>query len=170
MNRETHGVPILSVVIAVRNDPGHLQACLEAIRSSTFQRYELIVVDDASTDDTCGVARALSDKVLPLKKQAGPAAARNQGVQMASGQYVLFVDADVCVHDNTLARVVETFENDSTVDALFGSYDRTPGKPNILSQYKNLLHHHTHQQGSEEASTFWGACGAIKRDASSAGI
>jgi hypothetical protein len=47
---------------------------------------------------------------------------------------------------------------------LIGSYDDAPGANNFLSQYKNLFHHYTHQTGSEEASTFWGACGAIRRD------
>lgn len=47
---------------------------------------------------------------------------------------------------------------------MFGSYDDTPGEPNFFSQYRNLLHHYVHQTGNEDASTFWGACGAIRRD------
>ena len=50
------------------------------------------------------------------------------------------------------------------IAALFGSYDDEPGEPNFLSQYRNLLHHYVHQQGREDASTFWGGCGAIRRD------
>jgi len=47
---------------------------------------------------------------------------------------------------------------------VFGSYDDTPGEPNFLSQYKNLLHHYVHQTGAESASTFWAGCGAVRRD------
>jgi cellulose synthase/poly-beta-1,6-N-acetylglucosamine synthase-like glycosyltransferase len=47
---------------------------------------------------------------------------------------------------------------------LIGSYDDAPAASNFLSQYKNLLHHYIHQTSNEEASTFWGACGAIRRD------
>jgi hypothetical protein len=50
--------------------------------------------------------------------------------------------------------------------ALFGSYDDAPAATNFLSQYKNLLHHYMHQTAREEASTFWGACGAIRREVS----
>jgi GT2 family glycosyltransferase len=76
----------------------------------------------------------------------------------------MFVDADVCVHDDTLARVVAAFEEDPRTDALFGSYDLTPGAPNFLSQYKNLFHHYVHQRAATAAFTFWSGCGAIKRD------
>jgi hypothetical protein len=56
------------------------------------------------------------------------------------------------------------FAREPGVDALIGSYDDDPAESNFLSQYRNLLHHYVHQQGSEDASTFWGACGAIRRD------
>ena len=49
------------------------------------------------------------------------------------------------------------------LDAVFGSYDDRPGDPGFLSQYKNLFHHYVHQQGAEQASTFWTGCGAIRR-------
>ena len=48
--------------------------------------------------------------------------------------------------------------------AIFGSYDDQPGYPNFLSQYRNLMHHFIHQTSREDASTFWSACGAIKKD------
>jgi GT2 family glycosyltransferase len=51
-----------------------------------------------------------------------------------------------------------------TLAALIGSYDDEPAAQNFFSQYKNLLHHYVHQTSSEEASTFWGACGAIRRE------
>jgi hypothetical protein len=56
------------------------------------------------------------------------------------------------------------FARDPGIDALFGSYDDDPGESNFLSQYRNLLHHYIHQQGNDDASTFWGACGAIRRE------
>ena len=59
--------------------------------------------------------------------------------------------------------IVEEFKGDSTIDAVFGSYDLNPGKQNILSQYKNLFHHFVHQNSRREATTFWSGCGAIKR-------
>jgi GT2 family glycosyltransferase len=53
---------------------------------------------------------------------------------------------------------------DRQLDALIGSYDDEPGIPSFLSQYRNLLHHYVHQTSRREAGTFWGACGAIRRE------
>ena len=157
---------MISVVVPVRNDPGHLRACLESLGASRGAvDREVIVVDDASTDDSAAVAAALGARVLRLDRRAGPAAARNRGAEAARGEHLFFVDADVCVHPETLGQVVATFAADPGIDALFGSYDRQPGAANFLSQYKNLFHHFVHQEGSAEASTFWSGCGAIKRSA-----
>jgi glycosyltransferase involved in cell wall biosynthesis len=155
---------VISIVVPVRNDPDHLRACLTSLAATQgAPDREVIVVDDASTDDTAEVATALGARLLKLDRQVGPAAARNLGAETARGEHVFFVDADVCVHPETVGRVASVFAADPGIDALFGSYDLHPGESNFLSQYKNLFHHFVHQQGSVEASTFWSGCGAIKR-------
>ncbi|MCP4191819.1 MAG: glycosyltransferase family 2 protein [Planctomycetaceae bacterium] len=155
--------PVLSVVIPVRNDPEHLRSCLSCLKESRFESFEVIVVDDASTDDTAAVAKDLGAKVISLASQSGPAKARNRGATEATGEYVFFLDADVLVNSETIRLIVEEFRGDPTIDAVFGSYDLNPGKQNILSQYKNLFHHFVHQNSRREATTFWSGCGAIKR-------
>ena len=154
---------MISVVVPVRNDPGHLRSCLEGLAASRRADDEVIVVDDASTDDSPAVAASLGARVLRMDRRAGPAAARNRGAEVARGEHLFFVDADVVVHPETVGQVAAAFAADPTLDALFGSYDRRPGEDNFLSQYKNLFHHFVHQAGSAEASTFWSGCGAIKR-------
>jgi glycosyltransferase involved in cell wall biosynthesis len=101
--------------------------------------------------------------VLRLARNSGPGAARNAGARAARGDVVLFVDADVVVAPEVIGRVVQAFEADPGLAALFGSYDRHPRAPGLVSQYRNLLHHYTHQVGHPDASTFWGGCGAIRR-------
>jgi hypothetical protein len=76
---------------------------------------------------------------------------------------LFFVDADVVVAPDALQRVADFFRREPAVSALFGSYDDRPAERNFLSQYRNLLHHFVHQRGNEEASTFWGGCGAVRR-------
>jgi glycosyltransferase involved in cell wall biosynthesis len=154
---------VISVIVPVRNDPGHLRSCLESLAASRGAEHEVIVVDDASTDGTSAVAAERGVRLLHLERRAGPAAARNRGAEAARGEHLLFVDADVCVHPETVGQVASAFAADPGIDALFGSYDLRPGAGNFLSQYKNLFHHFVHQQGSAEASTFWSGCGAIKR-------
>jgi hypothetical protein len=156
--------PRLSVIVPVRDDPQCLGICLEALRGSTFLDHEIIVVDDASTDMSAAVAEMLAARVIRLAQRCGPAPARNRGAAEARGPYLMFVDADVRVHPDTLARAVAVLDADPSVDALVGSYDAQPAAPGVVSQYKNLLDHHVHRTGRAEARTFWAACGAIRRD------
>ncbi len=155
--------PTISVVIPVRNSPQELRLCLAHLRESTFSSYEIIVVDDASTDDTAKVADEFQTRLLRLENQSGPAMARNRGAELATGDILFFVDADVCTTPDTLTEVADTFTRDPGVDAVFGSYDTSPTAGNVLSQYKNLFHHFVHQDSREEATTFWSGCGAIRR-------
>jgi glycosyltransferase involved in cell wall biosynthesis len=157
--------PEVTVVIPVRNDPINLTACLSALKASAGVRYEVVVVDDASTDDTSDVARSHGARVVSLSQNVGPAIARNQGCQAARGEFVVFLDADVCATPHTLEQFVQTFRSQPHVAAAFGSYDTRPTRTNLVSQYKNLVHHYVHQQGKSEASTFWSGCGAVRRDA-----
>jgi glycosyltransferase involved in cell wall biosynthesis len=155
--------PVISVIVPVRNGGANLRLCLASLLDSDFSDYEVIVVDDASTDDTAETAVALGARVVRLPRQGGPANARNLGAEVGRGEYLLFIDADVCVAPETLSQVFVAFARDPGLDAVFGSYDRRPRARNWLSQYKNLFHHYIHQQGRERATTFWSGCGAIKR-------
>ncbi len=153
----------LSVVIPVRNDPANLELCLLALESSEYVDYEIIVVDDASTDDTAEVARRHDVCLIRQDTRSGPAAARNRGAEAAQHTTLFFLDADVCVQPGTLGLVAAKFLIDPAVDAFFGSYDASPGAPGFLSQYRNLLHHFVHQDGKQDAFSFWSGCGAIKK-------
>jgi cellulose synthase/poly-beta-1,6-N-acetylglucosamine synthase-like glycosyltransferase len=155
--------PVISVVVPVRNSPEELRLCLEHLAASTFASYEVIVVDDASTDETAKVAIELGARLLHLDQRQGPAEARNRGAEIARGEYLLFLDADVCAHPDTLQLVADTFAQDPGLDAVFGSYDTQPTAKNVLSEYKNLFHHFVHQDSREQATTFWSGCGAIRR-------
>lgn len=158
------GVPRVSVIVPVRNDPGHLCDCLLSLGRSVFRNFEVLVVDDGSRDATPELAGGFGASVVRLATAGGPAAARNAGAAAARGDLLVFLDADVCVPPDALSRIVMTFRDEPQVDAVFGSYDRDPAQRNFLSQYKNLFHHFVHQQGREEASTFWSGCGAVRRD------
>ncbi len=156
--------PRVSVVIPAHDCPDQLRFCLDRLATSTSDDYELIVVDDASTDDTAAVAESYGARVIRLERNAGPAEARNRGAQEAVGDILYFIDADTGVHPPNVADVIAAFDEDPGLDALFGSYDTQPTEPNFISQYRNLFHHFVHQQGREEASTFWSGCGAMKRE------
>jgi glycosyltransferase involved in cell wall biosynthesis len=160
--------PSLSVVVPVRNGGRDFGHCLQRLRGSSVDDFELIVVDDASTDDSAARALAAGATLLRLPTARGPAAARNVGAQASSSELIFFLDADVAVHRETLGRALARFERDPKLSALFGSYDDSPAAPGLVSQYRNLLHHFVHQQGVccdeiRPAHTFWTGCGLIRR-------
>lgn len=163
----TTPTPFLSVIVPVYQGARVLPRCLAALRASEMPTgsWELIVVDDASTDATALVAAEFADAVIRLPdRPRGPAYARNRGVELARGEVVVFIDADVCVHTDTLRRFTSVFAQEAEVSAVFGAYDTQPEAPQIVSQYRNLLHHYVHWQSAGEAETFWGGCGAIRRE------
>jgi GT2 family glycosyltransferase len=153
----------VSVIVPVHDDAANLRNCLAALRAGAVPAMEIVVVDDASRDDAVGVATAAGARVLRLDHNVGAAAARNRGVAIASGDVIVFVDADVCVAPDSVARLVGVLDARPETAAVFGSYDATPRAPGFVSQYRNLLHHFVHQDGNPDASTFWAGCGAIRR-------
>ncbi len=154
----------ISVVIPAYNAAGYLKECLGSLAASTVRPLECIVVDDGSTDATPQVATSFGATVLTTKGRQGPAVARNYGASKATGAILFFIDADVCVQPDTIARITSDFAEEPGIDALIGSYDDKPSATNFISQYRNLMHCFVHQTARPDASTFWTGCGAVRRE------
>ncbi len=158
--------PLLSVIVPAYQGATVLPKSLGGLAASDLPKefWELIVVDDASTDATAEVAARFADTVVRLTgKPHGPSYARNRGFEVARGEILVFIDADVCVHPDTLRRFAWKLAASEDVAAVFGSYDNAPPAQGVVSQYRNLLHHFMHQQNPGEAETFWAGCGALRR-------
>jgi GT2 family glycosyltransferase len=152
----------LSIIVPAYNSGRDLQECLSALAAATCPHSEIIVVDDGSTQ-ALKVGGTGDVSILRLTKNLGPSSARNLGARHARGEILFFVDSDVIVAPDAIARVLDRLDRDPTVAAVFGSYDKHPRAKGVVSQYRNLLHHYVHQTGNPEASTFWGGCGAVRR-------
>ena len=157
--------PAVSVIIPAHNAGHTLARTLPVLGRPGRRDFELIVVDDASTDRTSALAEKFADRVIRLDGRRGPAEARNAGARMSRGDILFFVDADVQVRPNAAALVARVFGRNPGWDAIFGSYDDRPAETNFLSQFKNLFHHYVHQNTGEKASTFWAGCGAVRKKA-----
>ena len=157
-------LPTVSVIVPVYNGGHAFHQCLKSITKTHPRPYELIVIADGDTDGSREIARQFGAQIIERTTPGGPAQARNLGAQSASGDILFFVDADVTIPPDAVQQVQAAFQRRPQMAALIGSYDDTPSEPHFLSQYRNLLHHYTHQAGQEEAFTFWGACGAIRRE------
>ncbi len=135
----------LSVVIPATNQPPTLGRAVVAVERAASAPEEVIVIDGP--------------------ENLGPAAARNLGAERASGDVLVFVDADVEVHDDVFSRIRAAFDGDGGLTAVFGAYDDDPGAEGLISDFRNLLHHYVHTAGAGEATTFWAGLGAMRRDA-----
>lgn len=156
--------PTLSVVVPVYNSRAELQQCLAALAASDYDDFDVLVVDDGSTEPIAPLVAAHGFKYWRLAERGGPARARNSGAAQAVGSIVVFIDADVCVHRDTLSLFAARFAADASLDAVIGSYDDAPADKHFLSQYKNLFHHYVHQRCAGAISTFWSGCGAMRRE------
>lgn len=133
----------LSVIVPATNRPPTLLGCLRALEVADEPPEEIIVVDRPAG--------------------AGPALARNIGALRATGSVLVFVDADVEVRRDALARLRAGFRDDPDLEAVFGSYDDDPTARSVVSSFRNLLHHHVHQTSAGPATTFWSGLGAVRR-------
>ncbi len=154
----------ISVIIPVHNGGENFRRCLLSLSESARHPDEIIVVADGDSDGSWRMAQDFNTDILKIPTPGGPARARNMGAQKAKEDILFFVDADVTIAKDAVMHVIKAFEEDPDLAAVFGSYDDEPSEPNFLSQYKNLFHHYVHQTSSGDASTFWAACGAIRRD------
>jgi glycosyltransferase involved in cell wall biosynthesis len=107
--------PIVSLILPTRNDLTYLETTLQSVAAQTQNRYELIIVDDGSDDETPLRLRALTAADARLRyvrrEQAGIGAARNAGIALAQGRYLGFVDADDLLHPAFLHTLVNALEN-----------------------------------------------------------
>ena len=135
----------LSVIVPATDRPPTLQRCVQAIRPGLRSDDELRVVTEPAS--------------------CHPSVARNLGVRDSSADVLVFVDADVELEADALARLRSAFEEDASLAAAFGSYNDAPGDDGVVSAFRNLLHHHVHQESAGEATTFWTGLGAVRRSA-----
>jgi glycosyltransferase involved in cell wall biosynthesis len=116
-------MPKISVIIPVYNQAEKITACLESLAKQTFQEYEVIIVNDGSTDN---LAAALAVASLPYKliNQAnqGSNAARNRGWREAQGEYLLFCDADLVLAKTMLQKMLAVLEGAPAVTYVYSSY------------------------------------------------
>ena len=108
----------VSVIIPVYNAEKYLAVCLESLLIQTFTDFEVIVVDDCSTDNSCAVAESYLEKfgrrlkILMLEKNTGtPGLPRNVGLEFSQGKYIFFMDSDDFIVDNALEELYRYAEN-----------------------------------------------------------
>lgn len=128
--------PYISIVIAVYNRSQDLYGCLESIKTLDYSqaKIEVIVVDDASTDESAAVARKFGAKVIVQSENHGQSAARNRGAKEASGEILAFIDSDCVAHSGWLKDLVPYFQDRRYV--LVGGYVDSWYHQTMLDRYE----------------------------------
>lgn len=157
-------LPSLAVVMPAWNAAGQLERSLPPLVAEAGSG-PVIVVDAGSTDETRIVAARLGAQVVVLPERAGPARARNAGVQDCAQELILFVDADCVVEPGVVAAVRRAFAANPLLVSLTGSYDDDPADRGFFSLYMNLRHHAVHQGARRDSATFWAGLGAVRKAA-----
>lgn len=115
----------ISVIIPVYNSEKHIKRCIDSILSQKFKGFELILVDDGSSDSSGGICDNYAIKYPNIKvihtENSGVSSARNIGLSMAEGKYVAFADSDDFLSDNTL-RTIYSVAEENTLDVLQYNY------------------------------------------------
>ena len=127
-------VPAISVIMPVFNAEQYLYDSLLSLTKQSFKNFEAVIADDCSTDESAAILRKFSEtdrrfKIIFLKKNGGPAAARNAALNSASGETVLFLDADDILADNALTVLYTTLKHEnSDICAGIFSYFNSEGE------------------------------------------
>ncbi|MCJ7626506.1 MAG: glycosyltransferase family 2 protein [Anaerolineaceae bacterium] len=113
--------PLISVIIPVYNGELYLAEALKSIFNQNYDPLEIIIVDDGSTDKTAEVAAGFGDTLHYIyQENCGPSAARNQGLRVAQGSLVAFLDGDDLWSDNKIELQLKKFNNNPSVEIVIG--------------------------------------------------
>ena len=104
--------PLVSIIIPVYNAKTHLEACVQSILDQSYKHFELLLINDGSSDGSSELCDELSQKSEKIrvihKENGGVSSARNAGLDVARGDYVVFVDSDDVISNNYLEAFIES--------------------------------------------------------------
>lgn len=115
--------PLVSIIIPAFNAAPYIGDAIRSVQQQSFTRWELLITDDGSTDDTAGVVKPfLADERIRYTKQpnSGVSAARNTGITNAKGTFLTFLDADDALLPDSLTEKINALEADPKADFVFG--------------------------------------------------
>ncbi|MGN0707576.1 MAG: glycosyltransferase [Faecalibacterium sp.] len=132
---------MLSIIVPVYNVEDYLEECIDSILHSTYKEFELILIDDGSTDASgriCDQYAEKSENVVVIHQQnEGQAIARNKGIEIAKGDYIGFVDSDDYIEETMYEKMIKTIEDFNADVVVCRHYDDFDGKkvPRLVDSY-----------------------------------
>lgn len=135
-----------SIIIIIKNTKRYLKKCLDSVINQTYSKYEIIVIDDCSDEKSFDIIEEYSTEHCKIKyeyinENVGPGGARNIGIDLASGDYILFIDSDDWIDINCLIEatpVLEKYQADIGMYSLVRNYDMAVTKPYYKCKYDSI--------------------------------
>ena len=155
----------LSIIVPIYNVAPYLRKCVDSLLAQDITDYEIILVDDGSTDDSGAIADELvhAFSLSPLasrlqlrvihQSNAGLSAARNTGIAVAEGDYILFVDSDDYLQPNVLGTLLEQAERDN-LDVLRFRYQNVRENGDAFAPYKDMTNYNDYSSTPTDGLIF----------------
>ena len=133
--------PLISIIVPVYNVEKYLRQCLESLIKQTYKNIEIICINDGSTDKSSEILVEFTQKDSRVKiitqEKSGVSTARNSGLKIASGDYIMFVDSDDWTEIDACEKLVSEAQLTGTDVVLFSHYDVFPNSKNLYDISKN---------------------------------
>ncbi|WOC52442.1 hypothetical protein BPO_1795 [Bergeyella porcorum] len=143
--------PLISIIIPIYNAEAYLDETLASVFAQTYSNWECIIVNDGSTDNSLSIAKQWAEKDLRFKvfsqENAGVSAARNYGIDLAKGEYLVFIDSDDTTNPHYLNDFILILESNNTI--IIQDFNRVNSIGKSTSNYLNLKNK-IHKLGSTE--------------------
>ena len=131
-----------SIIVPVYNAEKYIEKCVKSILAQTYKNWELIIVNDGSTDHTDDICRYLHDQERRIqyiiKKNEGVSKARNVGVNVARGDILLFVDADDWVEPDMLEMIADAWQPETDL-LMFGYYEARGSQKDVCNFFEQNI-------------------------------
>ncbi len=129
---------LVSVIIPCYNPGKYLYETIESVEKQTYENYEIVIVDDESTDlDTIAALKILEQKSkisVYYQKNSGPGIARNLGVEKSKGEFIVFLDSDDLIRKDTIHKGLSIFSKEPEVGVVYGNIQLFQNKTELRVQ------------------------------------
>ena len=131
----------ISVIIPVYNAEKYLKECIDSVLNQIYKNFELIIINDGSTDNSEKIVKEYNDNriIYISRENKGPLETRIEGINKSTGEYILFIDADDYINDDTLLIYINKL-NEKKYDIIRGNYTKVIGnKKKKIFDFKKEL-------------------------------
>jgi len=149
---------LVSIIVPVYNAEKFLEDTIKTVQNQTYKNWELLLVDDCSTDDSTKIIKSAGEqderiKLIELKENSGAAIARNTGIEKAKGRYIAFLDADDLWNIEKLTKQIK-FMQEKELEFTFTGYEFVDEKGEKLNKIVKVPNTLTYKQALKNTTIF----------------